>query len=402
MTPQQSLLLLWEKYVTDQKMTAAEIRELKSLLQDESNRDLMLELLDSAHNQNTEPAFKEYSTQDAFLELSQKLQLDKTEQPATVVTIQPRNNWWKYAAAAVLITAAGLAFYLSSKPEPDNRVVQHREAITPAAPEIQPGGNKARLTLADGSVVTLDSLQNGIVAKQGGIDVVKLANGELAYQSTEGQVTPAGFNTIVIPRGGKYRLTLPDGSKVWMNAESTLRYPTSFNGKTRNVELTGEAYFEIAKNPNQPFRIDVRDQQIEVLGTHFNVMAYANEASIATTLVEGSVKINSPSMNLTLKPGQQAQQGSSGSLKLVEGVDLQQVLAWKDDYFQLNGDRLDRLMRQLERWYDVAVYYEGPVPERKFGGKISRSSQLKDVLKALEWSDIKFRVRGKTITVINQ
>ncbi len=400
MTNHETLKLLWDKYVSDQKLNAREIRQLKELIQDESNRDLLTELLDSVYEQKQEIAPAEYSFHDAFRELSEKLQLVEHRQPATIIPVSSPRTWWKYAVAAVVVLAIGLGIYQFTKSAAPKQLAIQLPAVTPES-SIQPGGNKAMLTLADGSIVSLSDLQNGVVANQGGTNVVKLANGELAYESVQDQSASVGFNTIVTPRGGKYRLTLPDGSKVWMNAESTLRYPTSFSGDTRDVQLTGEAYFEIAHNPARPFIVEVKDLKVEVLGTHFNIMAYTNEPAIATTLVEGSVRVSSPTRVLQLKPGLQALQENNGNMKLVEKVDLQQVLAWKNDYFQFDGDRFDRMMRQIERWYDVSVVYEGTVPNRKFGGKISRSSPLTDVLKALEWSDIKFRVTGKTITVTN-
>lgn len=400
MTQQETLKLLWEKYVNDQKLNAREIAHLRVLIQDVSNRDLVMELLDSVYEQNSEVAPAEYSSHDAFQEVWEKLQLEGSAKPAPAILISSRRNWWKYAAAAVLILAVGVSLNYFTKRNTPELLADQQPVATPEV-QIQPGGNKAMLTLADGSIVSLGEQENGVVAKQGGTNVVKLTNGELAYEPVKGQPASVGYNTIVTPRGGKYRLTLPDGSKVWMNAESSLRYPTSFSGNTREVQLTGEAYFEIARNPSRPFQVQVKELKVEVLGTHFNIMAYANEPAIATTLVEGSVRVSSPSQLLQLKPGQQALQENNGSMKLLETVDLQQVLAWKNDYFQFNGDGLDRLMRQVERWYDVSVMYEGPVPARKFGGKISRSSSLTDVLKVLELSDVKFRVAGKTITVTN-
>jgi ferric-dicitrate binding protein FerR (iron transport regulator) len=358
-------------------------------------------LLNSVYEKTQDAAPAEHSSQQAFREVWQKLQLEQPETNASVIPISSRRQWWKYAAAAAILLAVGLGIYRFTADKPSPAIVA-RQTVTNSPTDIQPGGNKAMLTLADGSVVALNDVANGVLANQGGTNVVKLANGELAYESGNRQADAVLFNTIVTPRGGKYRLTLPDGSKVWMNAESTLRYPTAFNGDTREVSLTGEAYFEIAHNSAQPFHVQVRDIKVEVLGTHFDIMAYENEGVIATTLVEGSVRVSSSSQQLQLKPGQQALQDNNGAgMKIINEVDIQQVLAWKNDYFQLSGDRLDRLMRQLERWYDVSVVYNGPVPEKRFGGKILRSSPLSDVLKALELSEVKFRVEGKTITVIN-
>ncbi|OQP46032.1 FecR family protein [Niastella populi] len=401
MTKQETLKLLWEKYVSDQKLSARELDLLRELIHDESNRGLVAALLNAEYEKTQEAASAEYSSQQAFHEVWQKLLLEQTETNTRVITVSSRRPWWKYAAAAAILLTVGLGMYRLTIDKPSPAIVA-QQAANNSSTDIQPGGNKAILTLADGSVIALNDAANGLLANQGGTNVVKLTTGELAYESGNQQANALLFNTIVIPRGGKYRLTLPDGSKVWMNAESTLRYPTAFNGNTREVALTGEAYFEIAHNAAQPFHVQVKDIKVEVLGTHFDIMAYENEAAIATTLVEGSVRVSSSSKQLHLTPGQQALQDNNGAgMKIINDVDVQQVLAWKNDYFQFAGDRLDHLMRQIERWYDVSVVYDGPVPDKKFGGKISRSSPLSDVLKALELSEVKFRVEGKTITVIN-
>ncbi|RYY60664.1 MAG: FecR family protein [Chitinophagaceae bacterium] len=400
MTRQETLRLLWEKYVHDQKLDAAQLRQLRDLVQDPANQPLVAELLDSTYSETTNDVAAELAPAAAFHETWEKLQHIDQVRSAPVVSLRPRSNWRKYAAAAVLVLAIGFTMYRFTRSTDTVALVDP----TPARNDdslIAPGGNKATLTLADGSVVSLNDQANGVVASQGATSVVKLSNGELAYQVAEGSSTPAGYNSITTPRGGKYQVALPDGSKVWMNAESSLRYPTSFSSNERIVELTGEAYFEVAHNPSKPFHVMVNKMDIKVLGTHFNVMAYANEDIIATTLVEGSVQLNSPLHKMQLKPGQQGVQPENGVFQLNENPDIRQVLAWKNDYFQFNNERVDKLMRQLERWYDVSVVYENGLPDRKFGGKIPRSSPLKDVLKALELSDVKFRVSGKTITVIN-
>lgn len=403
MTKQETLQLLWDKYVNDQPLNASEITQLRELISDDANRELVAGLLQSLYEQKKEAVPSDFSSQAAFREVWDKLEPQgKTPAEETlVVQLSPRKQWWKYAAAAVILLAIGAGIYQFSQRSSSPAPLAEQKPSSTADTTIQPGENKATLTLDDGSVVTLIDAKDGLLANQGGTNVMKLANGELAYESGTAAPNTVLYNTITTPRGGKYRLTLPDGSKVWMNAESSLRYPTAFNSNTREVMLTGEAYFEIAHNPSQPFHVSVKDMKVEVLGTHFDIMAYDNEPAIATTLVEGSVRINSSSQQIQLTPGQQAEQDNSGKLRVFDDVNIQQVLAWKNDYFQFNGDKLDKLMRQIERWYDVSAVYKGTIPDRKFGGKISRSSSLADVLKVLELSDVKFRVEGKTITVIN-
>ncbi|MBN8878479.1 MAG: FecR family protein [Sphingobacteriales bacterium] len=399
MSKRETLQLLWEKYINDRTLSATELSQLKELLRDDANREQVAELLQSLYDQNHETASVDYSSQAAFREVWEKLEAENAE-ASPVIPLSPRRQWWKYAAAAVIVLAMGIWVYqFINRSSPSSQLAGQQQYIDTAT--IQPGDNKATLMLANGSILALTDADNGVLADQGGTNIVKLASGEIAYESGNNTEGPVLYNTIVTPRGGKYTVTLPDGSKVWMNAGSSLRYPTSFNGDTREVSLTGEAYFEIAHNPSQPFNVLVKDMKVAVLGTHFDIMAYDNEPAIATTLVEGAVHISSPSQEIQLKPGQQALQDSRGQLKVHDDVNIQQVLAWKNGYFQFNDDKLDRLMRQIERWYDVSVEYEGTIPERKFGGKIPRASPLSDVLKVLELSDVKFRVKGKTITVIN-
>lgn len=401
MTKQETLRLLWDKYVMDQKLTAPELRQLKELINDRDNSSLVTELLNSVYDQKQEFS-AEYAPGDAFNEMWEKLSRQPEAAPAPVITRSFNKKWWQYASAAALLIAACFGIYQFAIRNGSQPVAKQPSGTATIAPEIQPGGNKAMLTLADGSVVALTDAQDGVLATQGGVNVVKLTNGELSYQADNKKTKEVLFNTIITPRGGKYRLTLPDGTKVWLNAESSLRYPTAFAGNTRGVVLKGEAYFEVASNAAQPFQVEVNNTKVDVLGTNFNIMAYDNEGVTATTLVEGAVRVSAASGQLLLKPGQQALQEKQGNMKLINDADIQQTLAWKNDYFQFNAERLDRLMRQIERWYDVSVKFEGAVPERNFGGKISRLSPLSDVLRVLELSDVKFRVEGKTITVINK
>lgn len=314
-----------------------------------------------------------------------------------VVPIARRRWMYPAAAAAILaIIVVTAVFWRSRGP-------QEPLAARPAAPvhNVLPGGNKAVLTLADGSTITLDSAGSGALAQQGNVQVVQVNNGQLAYKA--GGSHAAGtiqYNMLAIPRGGQFRLTLPDGTNVWMNAASTLRYPTAFTGADRTVELTGEAYFEVAKMPEKPFHVKVRDMDVQVLGTHFNVMAYTEETSVQTTLLEGAVKVHAAGAQTALRPGQQLRMDQTGRLSLINNVDLDEIVAWKDGYFQFNHEKLPGVMRQIARWYDVDIAWEGNIPDREFGGKISRSSSIEEVLKILELSKIHFRIEKKKIIVI--
>jgi transmembrane sensor len=264
---------------------------------------------------------------------------------------------------------------------------------------ITPGSNKAVLTLEDGSTIILNDAQNGTLAQQGNANVVKLANGQLVYDKTDAQPDKVLYNTMTTPRGGQYKLTLPDGTDVWLNSASSITYPTSFVGNERNVSITGEAYFEVAKDKTKPFHVNAGRQTIEVLGTHFNVMAYADEDVIKTTLLEGLVKVTGGKESGMLKPGEQSVIDKSGDLK-VSAAAVDEALAWKDGYFKFNRVNIKYIMRQLARWYDVDVVYEGKVQDDEFVGKIGRGENITEVLRILELSHVHFKISDKKIIVL--
>ena len=241
---------------------------------------------------------------------------------------------------------------------------------------------------------------NGQVAKQGGAQIEKLTNGQLVYTPLINKSDKVVFNTLATPRGGQFKLSLPDGSEVWLNAVSSIRYPTAFIGNERKVEITGEAYFEIAHDAAKPFKVIVNGTEVKVLGTHFNINAYNDEATVKTTLLEGIVSLsNAASAVVTLKPGQQAQIGNSRDIKVINNVDIDQEVAWKNGYFSFYKADLQTVMRQIGRWYDLEILYEGKIPERQFGGKIDRNSNATEVLKILEESKVHFRIEDGKIVV---
>ncbi|HEY6900738.1 MAG TPA: FecR domain-containing protein [Puia sp.] len=282
--------------------------------------------------------------------------------------------------------------------------------------EVQPGGNKAMLTLSDGSSIVLDSAGNGMLSMQGNTKVLKLAGGRLAYQ-TGGHTGPGNtplYNTISTPRGGQYQVVLPDGSRVWLDATSSIRFPTSFDEKLRQVELSGEAYFEVAANPQKPFIVSVvsgqKDgkpelQKIAVLGTRFNVMAYADENMVKTTLLDGAVSVAGQGATQTggikLQPGEQAQQARSESshISVVSDVDVDATVAWKNGYFSFNRADIHTIMRQLSRWYDVEVVYQGSGAGKEFWGGMQRDLPLTAVFRILEKSGVEFSIDGKKVMV---
>ncbi|MGN7820123.1 FecR family protein [Chitinophaga sp. 22536] len=318
--------------------------------------------------------------------------------PADTPVVPVRRRWIYPAAAAVILAVivASATLWRSRGPQP--RLAGHPAA---AVHEVTPGSNKAMLTLADGSTITLDSAGNGALAQQGNVQVVQVNNGQLAYQASGSHAAGAvQYNTLAIPRGGQFRVTLPDGTNVWINAASTLRYPTAFTGTDRTVELTGEAYFEVAKMPEKPFHVKVRNMDVQVLGTHFNVMAYTEETSMQTTLLEGAVKVHTAGAQTALRPGQQLRMEQTGRLSVVDNVNTDEIIAWKNGYFQFNHEKLPGVMRQIARWYDVDIAYDGNIPDREFGGKISRNSSIEEVLRILELSKVHFRIEKKKIIVI--
>lgn len=299
-----------------------------------------------------------------------------------------------YAIAATLLAllATSILYLTHNNQQPPIQIA------TMQPHTIAPGGNKAILTLADGSQITLDSANNGAIAHQGNVQVIKLNNGQLAYKADAAGTNVLHYNRLVTPRGGQFIIILPDGSKVWLNAATSLRYPTAFNGNTREVQLSGEAYFEIAPNAHMPFIVSVNNMEVKVLGTHFNIMGYPDENSTQTTLLEGAVQVQHNTASIRLHPGQQASlQGENMTVK--KDIDVDEVVAWKNGYFHFNHESLPGVMRQISRWYDVEVIYEANIPEREFGGKIERNSSLNDVLKILELSNVHYKIKERKIII---
>jgi transmembrane sensor len=277
----------------------------------------------------------------------------------------------------------------------------------PAPPaDVQPGGNKATLTLADGHVINLDSAADGVLSSQGNTYVAK-ADGKLAYNiaASEKPITPT-FNVLTTPRAGQFTLALPDGTHVWLNNASSIRYPVWFTGATREVELTGEAYFEVAKDVTHPFRVHIRNSAagpdggtVEVLGTSFNVMAYSDENAERATLVDGSIRYVHGASNALLKPEDESVFAPNGELKTLHHVNTDEITAWKNGYFHFDHSDLESTMRQFARWYDITVAYQGKISPQEFNGKIPRSTTLTTVLKALEGENVHFKLEGKQVTV---
>jgi ferric-dicitrate binding protein FerR (iron transport regulator) len=305
----------------------------------------------------------------------------------------------KYMIAACILVIAGTAIYFWNRVS-NKKNIAKTTTTTNIKNDVQPGTEKAVLTLADGSQITLDSTANGTIAQQGNTVVLK-EDGLLAYNTDRDKPqNEILYNTLSTPKGGEYRsLVLSDGSKVWLNSLSSIHFPTSFVGNERKVEITGEVYFEVAKNPSRPFKVTVNGMTIEVLGTHFNVNAYNDEPIIRTTLFEGIVKVSKHGNNKLIKPGQEAQVNSEDENIQITSADTEQAIAWKEGFFVFKNNDIETIMRQLARWYDVDVVYQGKTIE-KFSGRVNRNTNLSEVLKAFEESNIHFKIHDKVITIM--
>jgi transmembrane sensor len=304
-----------------------------------------------------------------------------------------RISMWIGSAAAVLLLLAGLYYYRSGSAEPVQPVVQM--PVT----DVAPGTTGAVLTLSNGQKIQLDSLHNGNIGKEGNATITK-QNGGIVYAPGWVQKGELVYNTLTTPRAYQYQLTLPDGSRVWLNAESSIVYPTAFAGNERVVTVTGETYFEVVENKQQPFFVQYGNKKVEVVGTHFNVNAYPEETDSRVTLLQGAVKIHTGNSTGVLKPGQQAIINKANeTIRITNEVDTDEVMAWKNGHFDFRETDLKTLMRQLMRWYDVDVEYQQGVPERHFTADISRNKNLSAVLKILELNRIHFRIENRKIIV---
>ncbi|MBN9384722.1 MAG: FecR domain-containing protein [Chitinophagaceae bacterium] len=309
---------------------------------------------------------------------------------------------WGWVAAAVVVLL-GTGVYMVRKSSRDETRLM---AGTRFLRDIPPGRSGAILTLSDGRQMVLDSMGNGVIATQGNVHVL-LKDGQVSYDKhADARAPEVAYNTMTTPRGRQYKLVLPDGTKVWLNAASKLIFPTVFNGDERKVEVTGEAYFEVAKDVRKPFRVKVsNDMEIEVLGTSFNVCAYSDEASINTTLLEGSVRVAAHSVRgnggekMVISPGEQAQVYKEG-MKVMKDVNVEQVVAWKSGVFSFIDADLPSVMRQLSRWYNVEVSYAGTVPDRAFTGEIGRTLTLDQVLRILARNKIAYKIEGDSRIII--
>lgn len=396
-------------FIAQMKKTASEAEkaELLALASSPASAEELNALVDEALN-NESPGYDLNDSTSAVI-LSSILEINTdTTQKQTAIPVPShkvhfiKTPLFRYAAIFLLMLGAGIYFWSGHQRLPAD-TLGNNEPVKSI--DILPGKEGAILTLADGSTIVLDSINNGMVASQSGSNLI-LNDGQLVYNPNQETQTAAVFNTITIPKGRQFKLVLPDGTRVWLNAASSLRYPTSFSGSSRSVEIKGEAYFEVAKDKNKPFFVDVNNALVEVIGTSFNINSYSDEPVTKITLLEGSVKVSSPdeaSKNtaIVMEPDQQVQLNpQSGKMTLKRRVNTNEVIAWKNGLILFEQSDLASIMRQVSRWYNVEVNYETAVDERIFTGEISRSMNVSELLKILSFSDVHFRIEDSTITVL--
>ncbi|WP_286858497.1 MULTISPECIES: FecR family protein [Sphingobacterium] len=380
-------------------ITDQERQEVNLLISDPENKNLFDDVMDELIlDLLPETKTEQDELNDKLLAFKTKYAIPMSEQE--IRTGFPK-KWGPYiAAAAVLIMVSfGLLFHLDNGSENQKKLAQKGHQIVP-------GSDKALLTLADGSTIALSDAKSGKLADQFGVHVEKTAAGEIVYHSeSQAAVRSLAFNKVSTPKGGQYRIILPDGSKAWLNAASSLSYPTRFDQRERRVKMTGEVYFEVAKikrphsHETLPFVVETDKQLIQVLGTQFNINAYQDEPTIRTTLVEGSVRVTS-SLNgasVLLKPGQESLLSDKLS---VHTADIQQQLAWKNGEFVFKGEDLDKMLKQLARWYDLEINCPSQYSKIKFTGIISRSIPLSSIVDMIESTkEVKIKIAGRRLTV---
>ncbi|MGI8582641.1 MAG: FecR family protein [Chitinophagaceae bacterium] len=383
MSEQTRLEILFEKYF-QKTANPQEIAELAKLVDEAANKDAVMQLFTNT--------WQKYEGNDVIVtpERSEEILdhiLGKTHsKPARVI------RWWRpAAAAAILLFMVSGAWYLLNK----DHITKNPVAIQKTITDIQPGTDGAILTLANGKQIILDSAGNGKISDA----AVKNGN-KISY--LDGEKNVAENNTMSTSNGRQFQLILADGSKVWLNAASSITFPTAFTGNERKVSVTGEVYFEVAHNDKIPFIVEHNDISVKVLGTHFNVNTYADETSAQITLLQGSVEVAlrqaQGDKTIMLKPSQQAH--VTTEIKIVNDVDVNEVIAWKNGLFNFKNADIKEIMRQAARWYDVDVIYEGNISKEKFIGKVARNTNLSEMMKILELNGVKYRIEGKKVIVM--
>jgi transmembrane sensor len=403
---QDRLHYLYQQFITD-RITAPELTEFWQAMDELKEDDPLKEAVFLQYGEKM-PVHRQQHFPDWNRALNKIMDTPREESTSLLPSL--RRKWYWAAAAVLLLLAGGVTYYTFTKATLPKQGLAKTETNR-YKNDIPPGKSGAILTLSDGTTVNLDTAQNGLLAVQGKTKLTT-ANGIISYEKTHSTGSEPLYNIINTPRGRQFKIVLSDGSQVWLNAASSIRYPAVFEGAQRKVQITGEAYFQVApayvKSSKEkiPFIVQFTTPsgysgEVNVLGTHFNVNAYAEESAVKTTLLEGSVKVSlDNNESALLQPGEQAGIGKNGKMKVSGDVDVEAVMAWKNGYFSFSQTNMATLMREISRWYDVEIEYEGAVPDRKFGGEISRNSNVSQVLKIMEESKVFFKIDGKKIIVL--
>lgn len=324
--------------------------------------------------------------------------VDTSTNKATSRNSGRKKLWWTIVVLIIISAASGYIYYF--KPfEPTLAIANNSNKSV--AKDAAPGGNKAVLTVSDGSTFPLDSIKSGFITQQGNVKLIKAANDELLYKPSSEMNGTVLYNTVTTPRGGQYQILLSDGSRVKLNSFSSITYPVFFTGTERSVMITGEAYFEVTENARMPFKVMAYDMEVEVQGTEFNVNAYMDEPYLKATLLKGSLKVSKNSEKHVLQPMQQGQFDKEGKFLLEKSVDPKEVMAWRDGLFEFNNVDVKTVMRQLSRWYDVDIIYESGAPlDQEVIGEMRRDVHLSELIKLLEKNGVSCRIDGKTLIVM--
>jgi transmembrane sensor len=335
---------------------------------------------DDFENWINEAGSEENLADELFLGFKQKLE-------------KPKQTYKWLAAAATVLLFIGISTFVIRSPKPTQKSITYKK-------NIPPGTNNAILTLSNGQQIVLSAVTNGQLARQGNAVINRVSNNAITYNANDEDEGKPQYNTLTTPAGGQHTLTLSDGTKVWLNAASSIKFPVAFAGTERRVEITGEAYFEVIHNTQKPFRVIARGQTIEDLGTHFDVNSYTDEPVVKTTLIEGKVQVTKNASSAILEPGQQALSFNDEKIKVVK-ADTTLVLAWKNGLFKFRNASLAEVTRQLARWYNVKIVLEGNISDRQFSGEITRDVNMSEVLDILSYLKINFQTEqeGEQIVI---
>lgn len=369
---------------------------------DNTDPDEVIDLVDEEMlSLNEAPQFSEQQANTVLnrIKTDPRFTIPGTEEQQPRVTKFYQKAWFKIAATLLFFGATALV--VNHK----NTLNKTADSVKPQPEQILPGGNRAILTMAGGMVISLTNASNGLLANTGQGSVVKTSNGQIRYNTLSKLARgnkDEGYNTLSTPKGGEYQVVLADGTKVWLNAASSISYPVAFNGTERHVKLSGEAYFEVAKNKRKPFYVSINNVQVRVLGTHFNIAAYNDESDITTTLLEGSVLVTKNKSQSLIKPGQQAAINNGSDKIDVSEANINNTMAWKNGYFVFDDENIADIMKKVSRWYDVDVEYRGTFNNQKFGGIYYRSKGINELLQYLEKiGSVHFNIEGRRIIVMN-